>query len=461
MILYKEASKTPKANCLFMPGIPGRIKDFAIFDDLVKENINVYFHQYPGTHGNEGEFTIETATQSLHDSISELNDKGLPLLLIAYSFSTLPMFTFDFTQYKNIISLSFFSPIRGLDKNSIGEDFIASLKELVQSDEYHIDEQKWITYLPNSKVKDIQETLRKLTELEFPITFAYSLNDNVIKAKTLDTELEKFRKKYGYGTFLVFSSTEGFHKLDSYYTVIIGHYIKALMIKEDLLKLLGGDTAVYYWGSSQIYDLFRNDSDIDLLAFKDGYLDRYKDLNEYVQEYGKSHDIKFDLSINNKYDLLSNKIFRFNRGPVIIHGVQTAYFPLKKVEKTMKPKWKDVVRDGYRVNLINLLEAQKIICKSDIKSDRVKKMVKFYVMSILYLLYARGIKNVDMNKLPSYLKEDDLLLPTLQKSITLFKSHFEGLSIEFLYECTMALEKVVKEQEKLLHIKAKDYAHNI
>lgn len=461
MILYKEASKNPKANCLFMPGIPGRIKDFAIFDDLVTENINVYFHQYPGTHGSEGEFTIETAAESLHESISELNDKGLPLLLIAYSFSTLPMFTFDFTRYKNIISLSFFSPIRGLDKNSIDENFIESLNALVQSDEYHIDENKWRKYLPNSRVKDIKKTLKKLTELNFPVTFAYSLNDNVIKAKVLDAELEKFRKKNGYGTFLVFSSNEGFHKLDSYYTVIIGHYIKALVIKEDLLKLLGADTSVYYWGSSQIYDLFRNDSDIDLLAFKDGYLDHYKDLNEYVQQYGKSHDIKFDLSINNKYDLLSNKIFRFNRGPVIIHGVQTVYFPLKRVEKTMKPKWKDVVRDGYRVNLINLLEARKIICKSDIKNERVKKIVKFYVMSILYLLYARGIKNVDMNKLTSYLKNDDSLLPTLQKSISLFKNHFDGLSIEFLYECTTALEKVVQEQENIIHINSKDYAHSI
>lgn len=76
-----------KYNCLFLPGLPGKIKRFSFFDDITDTGGKIYWLQYSGTYNNIGidKFTIDSSIHDIKESLDRLSKEGLPILVIAYS----------------------------------------------------------------------------------------------------------------------------------------------------------------------------------------------------------------------------------------------------------------------------------------------------------------------------------------------------------------------------------------
>ena len=76
-----------KYNCLFLPGLPGKIKRFSFLMILQTQGVKIYWLQYSGTYNNIGidKFTIDSSIHDIKESLDRLSKEGLPILVIAYS----------------------------------------------------------------------------------------------------------------------------------------------------------------------------------------------------------------------------------------------------------------------------------------------------------------------------------------------------------------------------------------
>lgn len=442
-----------KYNCLFLPGLPGKIKDIDFFQDITDSGGKVHWLQYSGTYESKGasKFSISSSVKDIEEALDELAEQDLPVVVVAYSYSTSLVNMIDYTKYANIIGMALFSPIQGLDTSSIDEDFQLTISQLHKDGDISVDMADWSGN--NLKARsniNYEQFLEKLCVNSFPVMIAYSQNDTVIKVDELHKKIGTYRGNTAYNKVLVFEQPDGYHRLDSYYDSKIGNFFRAIEIELDLMTLLDNDIFVYFWGSSLNYNYSGEGSDIDLLIFYDGYLDKYKELNSYVENYNKSHNIAFDLSINDKADLLSRKIFRYNRGPVAIHELQYAYFPLKRATKIIDLDWSDIVEDAYSASLILSGESKKILSKCDIGSERVKKIIKYSITVFTYLQYVRGVKNLDLNHVETYLSINDPFYDNIARSIELKKLNYKGMTLNDLFGAVKAVDMIIKEQELLI-----------
>lgn len=446
--------KNHKYNCLFLPGLPGKVKHFACFDDITNTGGRIHWLQYSGTYDNQDgtPFTVQTSMDDIEHAIEELSREGLPILIVGYSYSTYLLGQMDLGRHTSILGVALFSPIRGFDKTSIDEDFNETIVSLMKSGAITSNKALWSAVIDGDEATDYSPVLQKFADYSFPVMIAYSDGDTTIKANELTKILNDFRTKTSYNSLLVFECSEGYHRLDSYYDVKIGNFFRSLEIELDLMNILDDDIFVYFWGSSLNYNYSGEGSDIDLLIFYDGYIDKYQELNNYVEAYNKTHEITFDLSINNKSDLLSKKIFRYNRGPVAIHELQYAYFPLRRADKVVNLSWDDIVHDAYNASLILSGESKKILSKCDIGTERVKKIVKYSITVFTYLQYVKGIKNLDLNHIEKYLSKADVFYANIRRSIELKTANYDGMTLDDLYQAVNAIDAIIAEQERLLGI---------
>jgi predicted nucleotidyltransferase len=446
-----------KYNCLFLPGLPGQIKQLSVFDDITATGGKIHWLQYTGTYENRGgsEFTLESSTSDVLAALEGLNKENLPIVIIAYSYSTVLIQRIDFSHYKSILAMALFSPIKGLDIRNIGEDFLNTIHTLSQSGVIDADEKHWQDDILKHSFPDYDNVLKKLSQYDFPVMITYSLNDDVIKADELSRYITEFRLDNPYNKLLVFEWLNGHHRLDSYYNVKIGNYFRALEIELDLMKILDDHIFIYFWGSSLNYNYSGEGSDIDLLVFYNGYIHKYKELNNYVDTYNSKHDILFDLSINEKSDLMSKKIFRYNRGPVAIHELQYAYFPLRPATDMIELDWNDIVNDAYGASVILCGESKKILSKCSMSSDRVKKIIKYSITVFTYLQYIKGIRNLELNNVEKYLNATDSYYPNVMRSIELKKYNYAGMTIDDLYDAVKGIDMIIEEEERLIAVHSK------
>ena len=445
-----------KYNCLFLPGMPGKIKDLSIFKDINDTGGLIHWLEYSGTYGNQSDgdtFTLESAVADVSAELTKLEKQGLPILIVAYSFSTAILPKIPLDDYPLIFGAALFSPIRGLSNAFINEDFSKTIKELIASGDVTANAPDWSQELLQlHDLTPYASTLEKLSTYPFPVMFSYSLGDTTIGVKDLKADIDDFRKSTSYNSLLVFERAEGYHKIDTYYATPTGNFFRSLEIELDLIQLLNKDIFVYFWGSSLNFNYSGEGSDIDLLIFSNDYVDRYQELNTYVEQYNSTHQITFDLSINNKSDLLSKKIFRYNRGPVAIHELQYAYFPLKRATEIINISWEDVLQDAYNASLILCGESKKILSKCDLSNDRVKKIIKYSITVYTYLLYIRGNKNLDLNHVEDYLQQEDSFGSFIARSIELKKLNYNGMTLDDLYRAVKAIDLIIEEQEKVLKV---------
>jgi len=442
-----------KYNCLFLPGFPGKIKDFDFFRDITDTGGKIHWLQYSGTYEFKAmsKFSISSSVKDIEDALEKLAKEDLPVLVVAYSYSTSLVNMIDYTKYANIIGMALFSPIQGLDSSSINEDFQATISQLYKEGDISVDMTDWgDNNLKAHSNINYEQFLEKLCINSFPVMIAYSQNDTTIKAEELHQKITNYRNNTAYNKVLVFEQPDGYHRLDSYYDSKIGNFFRAIEIELDLMMLLDNDIFVYFWGSSLNYNYSGKGSDIDLLIFYDNYLNKYRELNNYVEKYNKSHSITFDLSVNDKADLLSKKIFRYNRGPVAIHELQYAYFPLKQATEIINLDWSDIVEDAYSASLILSGESKKILSKCDIGSERVKKIIKYSITVFTYLLYVRGVKNIDLNHVEAYLSINDPFYESIARSIKLKKINYKDMTLNDLFDAVKAVDMIIKEQELLI-----------
>lgn len=453
MIIINEP-KNHKYNCLFLPGMPGAVKEFGFFEDIKETGGKIHWLQYSGTYNNRTgvNFSLESSAKDIVDVLKALSKENLPILVVAYSYSTVLLKLVEFSDYPLICGMALFSPIRGLDSDSIEEDFNGTISNLIESGDIVADRDQWRNDIIQKSSSDYGKFLKKLSGYNFPVMIAFSLEDKVIKADRLSKEIADFRQDSSYNRLLVFECSEGYHRLDSYYNDKIGNFFRAIEIELDLMELLDSEIYVYLWGSSLNYNYSGQGSDIDLLIFHEDYLVKYKELNSYVEEYNKTHHITFDLSINNKSDLVSKKIFRYNRGPVAIHELKYAYFPLRQATEMIDLTWSDIVSDAYNASLILSGESKKILSKCDIKSERVKKIIKYSITVFTYLQYVRGLKNLDLNHVEECLYETDPFYQNIKRSIELKKANYEGMMLEDLYEAVKGIDMIIQEQERLIGV---------
>lgn len=438
-----------KYNCLFLPGLPGRVKEFNFFDDITNTGGKIHWLQYSGTYDNKDgvDFTINSSLQDIDDALEKLSRDNLPIIIVAYSYSTFLLDKVDFSKYNLISGMAAFSPIRGLDRHCIGEDFNSTIEELVATGDIVADVASWNSVM-RSRGCNYENFLEEVCKHDFPVMIAYSLADKVIRADQVSSDINNFRQKHTYNKILVFEQNIGYHRLDSYYDLKIGNFFRALEIEIDLTEILNDDIFVYLWGSSLNYNYSGEGSDIDLLVFHDGYLNKYKELNSYIEKYNRTHDINLDLSINNKTDLLSKKIFRYNRGPVAIHELRYAYFPLKPASQTIDLNWDDVVKDAYGASLILAGESKKILSKCDIHNERVKKIIKYSITVFTYLQYIKGVKNLDLNNVEKYLDRSYPFYENIKRSLELKRSNYKGMTIDDLFEAVNGIDMIILEQER-------------
>lgn len=446
--------KNHKYNCLFLPGLPGKVKQFSFFDDITDTGGKIYWLQYSGTYNNakSDKFTIDSSIQDVKESLDQLSKEGLPILIVAYSYSTYIVNLIDFSNYPLLLGMSLFSPIHGLSKKYIGEDFVKTIEQLAGEGDVRCSLSHWEDYVLNTVPDSFSDVFNRLSSYNFPVMIAYAQGDTVIRAETLSRELEQFCDGADSNKLLVFRQPFGYHRVDSYYSDNISVFFRSLEIEIDLEDILDDSIYVYLWGSSLNYNYSGKGSDIDLLIFYDGYVEKYKELNNYVEYYNNSHKLQFDLSINNKTDLKSKKIYRYNRGPVITHELSYAYFPLRPAEDVIKLDWKDITNDVYSASLILCNESKKILGKCDLKSDRVKKIIKYSITVFTYLQYVKGTKYLNLNRVEDYLDESDSFYRQISRSIELKKLNYSGMTLRDLYDAVKAIDAIIEEQENILGI---------
>lgn len=248
MFLFKQTTANFRnINILFAPGLPGEMTQRAIFDDLSALGCDIYSFYYSGTYEQVGIFDLEQANKDLVNAIQEMEDKKPPFIILGYSFSTYFLQKIDLAQYSNILGLSMFSPIMGLDPKSIKADFFEELETLHKdsTQPFKCNLELLKTQIPASEL-NFDYSLSKFALYNFPVTFAYSLNDTLINVDTINYKLQNYRIQHTYNKFLVWDSSEGYHRLDTYYNNSMKAYFEGLFIAADLKRLIDDEVYVYF-----------------------------------------------------------------------------------------------------------------------------------------------------------------------------------------------------------------------
>lgn len=115
----------------------------------------------------------------------------------------------DFSDYPLVFGMSLFSPIHGLSSRYIREDFIKTIKQLVDDNKIDSDLSYWEYYIENTIPTNFNDNFRRLSNYNFPVMIAYTQSDTVIKAEVLYRELDRFCEGANSNKLLIFVNLLG------------------------------------------------------------------------------------------------------------------------------------------------------------------------------------------------------------------------------------------------------------
>lgn len=454
----KETKK--EIQFVFLPGVPGRKKDFGFVTDLRSKGLSVIEYRHPGLYEEFGEFSVSNTIRKMASLFDSLEQSKIPYVIIAYSFSSLVIQKINIGKYNYLRGIVMFSPILGLGSDWINENFDETLKQLIA--EGNCRPSKNLEIEINDLKKQIYdlEMLEKLTDHGVPIGFFFSKNDNVINIKRLTESTKQFRDLFGQGSLFVVGEPKGDHRIDTYYGECERNLLLSFVAREQVRNIVGSQSHVLVWGSSQSTNFFKDRySDIDLYVLSDNYLNYFSELSELQLSFRSRFGVKLDLSINKVGDLLSERISRFNRGPLLAHSLNHLYFNLERNKITIGVDFEDVKRDCYKATLSIYRECEKQISRINGSEDQIRWFAKLFTVAIFYLLHVRNNRNVDMNNLGRWLdkKEDKNLINLLEMSAQILTDKQKELEKKDWLNLLNAMKMIVKEEEERLDIVYKAY----
>lgn len=445
---------------VFLPGVPGRKKDFLFMTDLRIKGLTVHEYRHPGLYEEIGEFSITNTIKNIELLLKNLENSEKPFVIIAYSFSSLIIQKIDLFKYKYLKGISLFSPVFGLGSDWIHEDFLDSIKFLKSEGNCKPAESMEFELENLMKPKYCFDGLDVLVKTGLPISLFYSKNDSALDIPKLSKSIQEYKDLYGQGVIFSIEMNEGDHRIDTYYSNPIKNVLLSFIARERVISLLGNDTYMFIWGSSQITHFFNNGcSDIDLYVLSDGYLAHFSELSDLQLKFKEQFDTKLDLSINNLSDLLSEKISRFNRGPILAHGVNQHFFSIDKKKIKIDVNIQEVKYDCYMASLINYRECEKKISRLNNSDEQMRRFAKLFSISVFYLLHIRNINNIDMNDLDRWLdkSKDKEIIKALELSRKILNGGQEKIIDQEWLVILNTMEIILKEEEKILNINYGQY----
>jgi len=224
---------------VFLPGVPGRKKDFGFMTDLRSKGLSVIEYRHPGLYEEEGEFSVSNTTKKIVSLLDNLEKTKTPYVIIAYSFSSLIIQKINIGKYNFLRGIAMFSPILGLGSDWISENFDETLKQL--SAEGNCRPAKNLEAEINELKKENYDfdMLEKLVSYCVPISLFFSKNDNVINVKRLTESTKQFRDLFGQGSLFVVGESKGDHRIDTYYGECSRNLLLSFVAREQVRNIIG------------------------------------------------------------------------------------------------------------------------------------------------------------------------------------------------------------------------------
>ena len=191
--IHKHYKNANTFNTLFLPGLPGPYKERPLIADLTVRGSNIYTVVYPGTHGVHGEVSPHSMLQRIKAAIADLNATGMPLLFIAYSFSTRYALQAAILV-ENPLGFVFFSPTIDLRYDSV-EDFYSVTARLNELDYIHVNTEKF-TFAETweAAVASYYKKLDALSKRNVPIVFICGEKDPALRSDMITQALEEYQR---------------------------------------------------------------------------------------------------------------------------------------------------------------------------------------------------------------------------------------------------------------------------
>lgn len=446
---------------IFLPGIPGRKKDFEFVADLRSRGLTVIEYRHPGLYEQDGEFSVSNTLKEINLMFKGMEKSKKPFVVISYSFSTIIMQYIDIEKYKYLKGVTMFSPVFGLGLDWINENIKESLDLLISTGDCHPDKNMEIEIENLKKPVYGFDVLRNFTKSGIPVGIFLSKNDTTINVKGIMESITQFRDLFGQGSLFVVDEQKGNHKIDTYYSESSRNLLLSFVAREQVRNLIGDDCHIFVWGSSQSTNFFKDRySDIDLYIMNDNYLKYFKELSDLQLSFYSRFKIKLDLSINKYKDLQSERISRFNRGPLLAHSLSHLYFNLERDKIRINVDFEDVKFDCYKATLSIYRECEKQISRLTGSDEQVRWFAKLYTVAIFYLLHVRNNTNIDMNRLERWLdsKKDKKIIELLKISGQVLRGEKTILEKHEWYDLLESMRLMVVEEELLLNVVHKTYS---
>lgn len=449
-----------EVHFIFLPGVPGRKKDFGFMTDLRSVGLPVIEFRHSGLYEQGGKFSIKNTTDDMISLFESFEKSKTSYVIIAYSLSSLIVQGIALEKFKYLKGVVMFSPVFGLGHDWINEDFNETIDRLIATKDCR-PAKALATEITNLKNNVYGfDTLQKLIKNQVPLGLVYSRNDNSLNVNGLAESVKQFRNLYGHGKIFIIGEPKGDHRIDTYYGESTRNLLLAFVAREQVHNLLGDTCFTYVWGSSQNTNFFKDRySDIDLYVLSDNYLKYFAELSELQLSFKSRFGVKLDLSINKVNDLLNERISRFNRGPLLTHALNHLYFSLERKKIEIDVDFEDVMHDCYKATLSIYRECEKQISRINGSDEQIRWFAKLYTVAVFYLLHTRGYSNVDMNNLEQFLdtKSDKELLKFLRVSSQILKGESKNLKKEEWIGILKAIHLMSIEEEKTLHIEYRTY----
>jgi len=445
---------------VFLPGVPGKKKDFGFVTDLRSKGLSVIEYRHPGLYEEKGEFSVVNTIKKMGILFDRLEKAKTPYVIIAYSFSSLIIQKINISKYKYLRGVVMFSPILGLGLDWINENFNETLKQLTAEGNC------WPAKDLGVEINDLKkknydfDILEKLVSHRVPVGLFFSKNDNVVNVKRLAESTRQFRDLFGQGSLFVMGESKGDHRIDTYYGECARNLLLSFVAREQVRNIIGDESHILVWGSSQSTNFFKDRySDIDLYVLGENYLDYFSELSDLQLSFQSRFGVKLDLSINKTKDLLSERISRFNRGPLLAHALNHLYFNLGRKGVAIDVNFEDVKRDCYKATLSIYRECEKQISRINGSEEQVRWFAKLFTVAIFYLLHVRDNRNVDMNNLERWLdeKKDKSLIKLLGMSSLILTDKQKELRKRDWVSLLDAMGMMVEEEEERLGVVYKAY----
>jgi hypothetical protein len=432
---------------LFLPGVPGGYKDRPLFEDLKAYHSDIYSLVYPGTYGKAGEFSIQSSIAAVKAALKSLRELNKPILIVAYSFST--MFLADcLEQGDDLLGVLFFSPITDLNK-CIHEDFSQVLRELRFSEDQALraDLQSLDQFIKNYSEEEYCNSLKKLGDYGFPLVFMMGDEDKTVRTEYVYRLVDEVKIPQK----IIYKIKGGEHKLDTLYAA---NYVKKVVLSLVLTNLIRKSvthiSGVFLWGSTMNYWLDSPVSDLDMILIGEGF--SYKELaeiNSLKSEYEQLSKIKIDFVYNSLKEIASEKIIRRNRGILFSYEIENDYFPLYKNFELPQISFESLKKDVLSMYYSSVYHARKTILNYDFQSENRRLNIKNFIYNCRNYLYLEGFQNPTLDDTLKFLNSrNEQAARALEKCIELKKVNYQGLEKDFDLNLLEILESLFSSKVK-------------